>query len=124
MTSDLVISGLEELEEWKTLKEQAYLVDVHEFMDALKEAFPEDGDLMKSLHLQRSACHFQFSSSFPITSLFQMICFILTDVGKYLAGLSQSAAVWRYADKILLWEKANYGKRSVAVPRLRQVYTI
>ncbi len=45
--ADLVISGLEELEEWKTLKEQAYLVDVHEFMDALKEAFPEDGDLMK-----------------------------------------------------------------------------
>ncbi len=45
--AELVISGLDELEEWKALKEQAYLVDVNEFMDALKEAFPEEGDSMK-----------------------------------------------------------------------------
>lgn len=45
--ADLVISGLDELEEWKALKEQAYLVDVQEFMDALKAAFPEEGDSMK-----------------------------------------------------------------------------
>lgn len=45
--ADLIISGLEELEEWKALKEQAYLVDVNEFIDALKEAFPDEGDPMK-----------------------------------------------------------------------------
>lgn len=45
--AELVISGLDELEEWKALKDQAYLVDIHEFMDALKEAFPEGGDSMK-----------------------------------------------------------------------------
>lgn len=45
--AELVINGLDELEEWKALKEQAYLVDVHEFMDALLKAFPEDGDSVK-----------------------------------------------------------------------------
>lgn len=43
----LVIGGLDELEEWKALKEQAYLVDIHEFVDALQKAFPEEGDAMK-----------------------------------------------------------------------------
>lgn len=45
--ADLIISGLDELEEWKALKEQAYLLDIHEFMDALQKAFPEDGESMK-----------------------------------------------------------------------------
>ena len=45
--ADITVNGLEELEEWKALKDQAYLVDVNEFIDGLKEAFPEDGDFMK-----------------------------------------------------------------------------
>lgn len=45
--ADLSLGGLDELEEWKALKEQGYLIDIHEFMDALKAAFPEEGNSMK-----------------------------------------------------------------------------
>lgn len=45
--ADLIIGGLDELEEWKALKEQGYLIDIYEFMDALKTAFPEEENSMK-----------------------------------------------------------------------------
>lgn len=40
--ADVSISGLEELAEWKSMKDQTYLFDVHEFMDAVKEEFKEE----------------------------------------------------------------------------------
>lgn len=36
------INGLEELEEWKALTSQGYLIDVDEFVDGLKTAFSGD----------------------------------------------------------------------------------
>lgn len=40
------INGLDELEEWKTLKEQAYIVDMDEFVSALtRDSKPEDTEV-------------------------------------------------------------------------------
>lgn len=36
------ISGLEELEEWKAVKDQSYLIDIQEFLSELETQFPAD----------------------------------------------------------------------------------
>ena len=40
--AQIYINGLEELEEWKALKDQAYLIDIDEFMEAIKEEFKDN----------------------------------------------------------------------------------
>lgn len=40
----VIIDGLEELEEWKALSCQSYLIDVEEFVDGLRENFTGDGE--------------------------------------------------------------------------------
>ena len=40
----IIINGLEELEEWKALSCQGYLVDVNEFVDGLRENFTRGDD--------------------------------------------------------------------------------
>ena len=38
----LFISGLDDLEEWKALKDQSYLIDIQEFLEDLETQFPAD----------------------------------------------------------------------------------
>lgn len=40
--AQIYIDGLEELEEWKAIKDQAYLIDIDEFMEAIKEKFKDN----------------------------------------------------------------------------------
>lgn len=39
----IIISGLEELEEWKSLKDQSGLIDIQEFLEDLETLYPADG---------------------------------------------------------------------------------
>lgn len=41
--ADVNINGLEELEEWKALKDQAYLIDIEEFRNEIISEFAEGG---------------------------------------------------------------------------------
>lgn len=43
----IIISGLEELEEWKSLKDQSSLIDIQEFLEDLEIQYPADekGDI-------------------------------------------------------------------------------
>lgn len=43
----IIISGMEELEEWKALKDQSYLIDIQEFLEDLETQYPPDekGDI-------------------------------------------------------------------------------
>lgn len=45
--ADVSIGGLDELEEWRSFKDQAALVDIQEFKNDLIKEFPEDGDVIK-----------------------------------------------------------------------------
>ena len=45
--ADVRIGGLIELEEWKAIKDQAYLMDVREFVADMKKQFPVENGKMK-----------------------------------------------------------------------------
>nr|WP_325300247.1 hypothetical protein [uncultured Dysosmobacter sp.] len=42
--ADVSISGLEELEEWKALKDQAYLIDIEDFRNGIVAEFGRDAE--------------------------------------------------------------------------------
>lgn len=48
--ADVSIDGLADLEEWKALKDQAYLIDVQEFVEELKDKFRR-ADLIYKDHI-------------------------------------------------------------------------
>jgi antitoxin component of RelBE/YafQ-DinJ toxin-antitoxin module len=45
--ADVTLEGLEELEEWKAIKEQSLLIDLEELRSELLKAFPGGGDIVK-----------------------------------------------------------------------------
>lgn len=49
----IIISGLEELEEWKSLKDQSGLIDIQEFLEDLETLYPADGQSQRFVVINR-----------------------------------------------------------------------